>query len=127
MAKLAVRHQHLLALKQVLETKVVFKKRLTDIQAIDQPRDSTILTQILSADTDLLSKLGENPIDSVSEFILSKFMCLNASEYHKDNLSSSLLRFLDQSDQDSHLKAFSEYLKLMPDNFELDVSNEWLV
>ena len=54
-------------------------------------------------------------------------MCLNASEYHKDNLSSSLLRFLDQSDQDSHLKAFSEYLKLMPDNFELDVSNEWLV
>ena len=123
--RLNVRHQQLLAIKNVLTTKVT---TTVDQLSTDAPRDVTLLNEILTSDKNLLQKLSKclssNLMSTAHNYILSQFVCLNRLEYHPSNLSNCLLRFLDSKKDEVYLAAFSEYLKLMPDNFDLEMELE---
>jgi hypothetical protein len=124
----------LLAIRQVFNTRVA---STAGQSSAEPPKDQTLLNEILSSDSKVLKRLSQATSktcltfeQAANEFVLGLFMSLNQSESHPDNLCTGLLRFLDRksdANSDVYLKAMSEYLKILPDNFDLDMEVEHLV
>ena len=88
MTRIKVRHEQLLALRQVLTTHIVKPKNTKDIH--QKPKDSTILNQFLTEEVNLQEVLASGSINlatACGEFVLSQLLCIHPNEFHPSNVS----------------------------------------
>lgn len=122
----------------MLQTKVASRQHGSHIDQLQaqggQPRDGTVLSELIQSSSSFFLSISSHMWYNATEWALSKYVCMHPDVYHPDNISLSLLSFLDRGDQPRpgvYVRAMAEYLKLLPDSTdfggEMEGEHEWVL